>query len=99
MALLQISVIPVGTGSASYSSAVASACREAQRNGIKFNITPTSTVLEGDLPALIDVAHHMHRAAFDGGTQRVVTSITIEERRDRDLRMEPTVQAVTASLH
>ncbi|HLN60130.1 MAG TPA: MTH1187 family thiamine-binding protein [Symbiobacteriaceae bacterium] len=94
MALLEISVVPVGTDSPSISSFVAQACKEAQRNGIKFEVTPTSTVMEGDLPALLHVAQEMHHAAFKGDCQRVVTNISIDERRDKDLCMEKTVQAV-----
>lgn len=98
MALLEISVVPVGTDSPSISSFIAESCKEAKRNGIKFNVTPTSTVMEGDLPALLDVAEQMHSAAFRAGSQRVVTNISIDERQDKDLRMEETVQAVKTEL-
>lgn len=98
MALLEISVVPVGTESASISSHIAQACREAKRNGIKFEVTPTATVMEGDLTALVDVARHMHEAAFGGGSQRVITNISIDERRDKDLKMEESVRAVEAAL-
>lgn len=98
MALLEISVVPVGTQSTSFSSFVTEACREAQRNGIKFQVTPTSTVMEGDLPALLDVARQMHYSAFAEGSQRVITNISIDERRDKDLGMESTVQSVRGDL-
>lgn len=98
MALLEISVVPVGTQSTSFSSFVTEACREAQRNGIKFEVTPTSTVMEGDLPSLLEVARQMHYSAFSEGTQRVITNISIDERRDKDLGMESTVQAVRGEL-
>jgi uncharacterized protein (TIGR00106 family) len=98
MALLEISVVPVGTESPSISSFVADACREAKRNGIKFDVTPTSTVMEGDLGALIQVAQQMHQAGFQAGAPRVVTNISIDERRDKDLSMEKTVSAVRSEL-
>ncbi|HWI52005.1 MAG TPA: MTH1187 family thiamine-binding protein [Symbiobacteriaceae bacterium] len=98
MALLEISVVPVGTESPSISSFITEACREAKRNGIKFDVTPTSTVMEGDLPALIDVAQQMHKAGFRAGVQRVVTNISIDERVDKDLVMEKTVSAVESTL-
>ncbi|MDF2626399.1 MAG: hypothetical protein K0R39_230 [Symbiobacteriaceae bacterium] len=98
MALLEISVVPVGTESPSISSFISEACREAKRNGIKFDVTPTATVMEGDLPALLDVAQKMHQAGFHGGVQRVVTNIAIDERRDKDLVMEQTVSAVESSM-
>lgn len=98
MALLEISVVPVGTDSPSISSYIAQACKEAKRNGIKFEVTPTATVMEGDLPALLNVAQQMHEAAFRSGSQRVVTNIAIDERRDKDLHMEETVTAVRQDL-
>jgi uncharacterized protein (TIGR00106 family) len=98
MALLEVSVVPVGTDSASISSYVAQACREAKRNGIKFDVTPTSTVMEGDLRALIDVARQMHDAAFAAGSERVVTNISIDERRDKPLSMAESVNAVRDKL-
>ena len=50
--------------------------------------------MEGDLPALLHVAQEMHQAAFKGECQRVVTNISIDERRDKDLTMQDTVTAV-----
>jgi uncharacterized protein (TIGR00106 family) len=98
LALLEISVVPVGTESSSFSSVVTEACREAKRNGIKFDVTATSTVMEGDLPALMHVAQQMHQAAFQAGTQRVVTNISIDERRDKDLKIEESIGTVRAEL-
>lgn len=95
MALVEISVVPVGTECPSFSSVVSRALQEAHRNGIKYTVGPTSTVMEGDLPALMDIAEKMHRSAFSGGTQRVVTNISIDERRDKDQSMEATVAAAS----
>lgn len=98
MALLEVSVVPVGTESPSISSYVAQACREAKRNGIKFDVTPTATVMEGDLRALIDIARQMHDAAFAAGSERVVTNISIDERRDKPLTMAESVRTVRSEL-
>jgi uncharacterized protein (TIGR00106 family) len=98
MALLEVSVVPVGTDSPSISSYVTQACREAKRNGIKFDVTPTSTVMEGDLRALIDIARQMHDAAFAAGSDRVVTNISIDERRDKPLSMAESVRTVRNEL-
>jgi len=56
---------------------------------------PTRTVMEGDVPALMQIAQDMHRAAFHDGTHRVVTNISIDERRDKDQSMEATVAAAS----
>lgn len=98
MALLEISVLPVGTESPSFSSTVSQALKEAVRNGIKYEVNATSTVMEGDLPALLDIAQKMHQAAFYGGTQRVVTNISIDERRDKDLSLEESALAAQSGI-
>jgi uncharacterized protein (TIGR00106 family) len=98
LALLEISIVPVGTDATSFSSTVAEACREAKRNGIKFDVTPIGTVMEGDLPALLNVAEQMHNAAFHHGSQRVVTNIAIDDRRDREMQMEHSVRAVRSGM-
>lgn len=98
MALVEVSVVPVGTGSPSFSSVVSQALREAHESGVKYEVNATSTVLEGDLPVLLDVARKMHEAAFTGGVRRVVTNISIDDRKDRDLRMEEATRAAESGL-
>lgn len=83
MALLEIRVVPVGRESTDSSSVVSQALHEAHRQGITYSVNPTSTVMEGELPALLQVAQQMHEAAFGESTERVVTNISIDERRER----------------
>lgn len=98
MALLEISIIPVGTTSASMSSFVTEACRAVERRGLEYQVTPTSTVIEGDLPQLMQVVQEMHKMAFNGGTRRVITNVTIDERIDKEQDLDRAVAAVTAGL-
>lgn len=93
MAFLEISVVPVGTESASISGLVADACRVAAQDGVHYEVSPTGTVLQGDLPRLLQVAQRMHEAAFGDKARRVVTHISIDERRDRVQRWELSVAA------
>jgi uncharacterized protein (TIGR00106 family) len=98
LALLEISVLPVGTDGPSISSIVTRACREAKEAGVKFQVTPTATVMEGELSALMRVAENMHKAVLQAGSPRVVTSINIDERRDKPLSMEESVEAVRVKV-
>jgi uncharacterized protein YqgV (UPF0045/DUF77 family) len=47
---------------------------------------------------LLNVAAQMHRAPFTKGAQRVVTTIKIDERRDKELRITGKKQAVLKRL-
>lgn len=94
MALIEVSITPVGTNEASFSSAVTAACREAQRHGVTFQVTPTGTVLEGEFSRAMACAGAMHEAVIRAGAVRVVTNIHIDDRRDRQQSMEHAVEAV-----
>lgn len=96
MAIVEVNVVPMGTSSPSISSYIADCYNLAKKEaGIKHQITPMSTILEGDLDQLMDVVKKMHKIPFGDGVQRVVTSITIDERKDKATSMEARVDAVT----
>jgi len=99
MAMIDISVVPVGTQSPSVSQYVAGAVRILQKEpGIKWELTAMNTIIEGDLDKLLALAYKMHRSAFDAGAKRVVTTIRIDERRDKPLTIEGKVKAVREKL-
>jgi uncharacterized protein (TIGR00106 family) len=99
MAMIDISVVPVGTQSPSVSRFVAGAVRLLQNEpGIKYELTAMNTIIEGDLDKLLALAKRMHRSAFDAGAQRVVTTLRIDERRDKPLTIEGKVKAVREKL-
>ncbi len=57
MAIAEIKVWPVGTNDPSISSYIREAFEIADKNeDIEAVLTPTSTVLEGELPTLLSVA-------------------------------------------
>ena len=92
MPLLGISLIPVGTNSASFSSSVTGAVKTIEDRGLKYQVTPTETIIEGQLDELLEVANAM------AGSNRIITNITIDERRDKQVNMEEQVDIVTQSL-
>jgi len=99
MAMIDISVVPVGTQSPSVSQFVAGAVRLLKNEpGIKYELTAMNTIIEGDLDKLLSLAQRMHRSAFDAGAKRVVTTIRIDERRDKPLTIEGKIKAVKDKL-
>ncbi|MDN5277625.1 MAG: hypothetical protein PWR01_1590 [Clostridiales bacterium] len=98
MPVLDISIVPVGTGQPSFSSYVAEACRLIEQQGLKYQITPTGTVIEGNLDQLMNVARQIHSIPFQMGAERVITSMTIDERHDRPMDMERQVQSVRRNM-
>jgi len=98
MAIMEVSVVTVGTGSASQGDVVAETIRVAKRHGAKFALNPMGTALEADLDTLFKIAREMHEVCFNGGTQRVITTIRIDDRRDKELSMEYKVDSVMAKV-
>ena len=99
MAMIDISVVPVGTGSPSASEFVAGAVQIVKNEpGVKYRLTPMNTIIEGDLEQLLAMAKKMHDSAFAAGAARVVTTIRIDERHDKPLTMEGKVKAVEDKL-
>jgi uncharacterized protein (TIGR00106 family) len=83
MAILEISVVPLGTKDTSLSSYVADCLRVLKGAKVSYELTAMGTNLEGDLRKLIAVALKMHEVPFAKGAQRVTTTIKIDDRRDK----------------
>ncbi len=102
MAIVDVTVIPVGTGTASVSSYVADihkVLKKYENEGkIRFQLTPMNTIIEGELPVLFEVILAMHEVPFDKGLVRVCTSIRIDDRRDVKRKMEDKVERVNQLL-
>ncbi|MBU8879377.1 MTH1187 family thiamine-binding protein [Bacillus sp. FJAT-29790] len=102
MAIVDVTVIPIGTDSPSVSSYVADiqrVLREYEEKGqIRFQLTPMNTIIEGELPILFEVILAMHEVPFEKGLARVATNIRIDDRRDVKRRMEDKVERVLSQL-
>src|SRR4030065_1412796 len=83
MAILEISVVPIGTGNPSVSTYVADCIRILQKEKVKYELTSMGTNLGGNLRDLIQVAMKMHQTPFKKGALRVLTTIKIDDRKDK----------------
>ena len=99
MAIISVTVVPVGTGSTSVSPYVAK-CHEvlASAEGIKYRLTPMSTVIEGELGVLLDVVRKLHEVPFEKGAMRVLTTLSIDDRRDKEITMDGKIASVEEKL-
>lgn len=99
VAVVDITVVPIGTGTASLSEYVAGCVRILREaEGITYQLTPMSTIIEGELARVFEVVRLMHEQPFSQGIGRVVTTIRIDDRRDRELTAAGKVAAVKARL-
>ncbi|MCD6583529.1 MAG: MTH1187 family thiamine-binding protein [Candidatus Omnitrophica bacterium] len=100
MPIAEISVIPLGTESPSVSKYVASALSVLRKEkGIKYELTSMGTIIEApSLKKLLSIAEKMHRKVFSLGVRRVVTTIKIDERKDKKMTLEGKVASVRGKL-
>jgi uncharacterized protein (TIGR00106 family) len=96
--LAEISVTPLGREGASLSDAIVETLKVAETRGINYQVGPMGTSLEGNLAALLEVMREMHEACFGLGYPRVITTIRIDDRRDKDLTMNYRVDSVKRKL-
>ena len=99
MALVEVSIIPLGTETPSVSKYVARAVEVLQdEKDIKYELTAMGTIIEGELERLLTIVQKMHQAVLDAGIMRVVTIIKIDERRDKNSSMRSKIESVKREL-
>ncbi len=100
MAVMEISVVPIGTNDPSLSSYVAGAIEVLkEESDIKYQLTSMGTIIESDsVEKLLSVAGKMHSCVFSQQVKRVVTTIKLDERKDKQLTMDGKVKSVEEKL-
>lgn len=95
MAIVELSIVPIGTATTSVSEYVAAVHNVlASQNGIRYTLTPMSTVIEGELDLLWPLLRKLHEVPFVKGAQRVYTTLKVDDRRDRTATMEDKLASV-----
>lgn len=92
--LAELTVVPLGEGTG-VSRYVAS-CLEVldATPGVSYQLTPMGTIVLGTIDDVLAVARKMHEVPFAQGAQRVVTTIKIDDRRDKEATLTSKVDSV-----
>lgn len=98
MAILEVSVAPLGTGDTSLSPFVACAVKVLREEKAKYELTAMGTIVEGEIEDLLRLVAKMHEAVFAGGARRVLTTVKIDDRRDKPGTVAGKVEAVKKRL-
>ena len=97
MAVMEISVVPLGKGS-SISAIVADCIRVLKKERVRYELTSMGTNVEGEPRSLIRLALKMHLVPFKKGAVRVLTTIKIDDRRDKKITIAGKKRAVLTKL-
>ena len=98
MAIMQLTIIPLGTQTPSVGQYVAEIQQVLRREGVRHELTDMGTIIEGETKDLLALAARLHGLPFAHGVQRVVTQLTLDERRDMDVKLGGKTAAVQARL-
>jgi uncharacterized protein (TIGR00106 family) len=94
VAIAELNIIPIGTKSTSLSRYIAACVKVLAGSGLSYEVHGMGTIIEGDLKKLFDVILKIHEVPFQAGALRVVTNITIDDRRDKEASARDKVKSV-----
>lgn len=99
MTIAEISIVPLGTRTPSVSQYVARAVKVLEREkDIKYEMTAMGTIIEGNLDRILTVVKKMHEGTFGEGVARVLTTVKIDDRRDKAQDMKGKVDSLRKKL-
>jgi uncharacterized protein (TIGR00106 family) len=98
MALMEISIIPLGLGQPSIGDHIAEVVKYLRRENIPHQLTDMGTQVYGEVAQLLKIAQALHELPFAQGVKRVVTHITLDDRRDKEVGLGQKTRAVESRL-
>ena len=94
--IAEIVVVPIGTESTEVSKYVAR-CLDVvkEAKGVTYVLTAMSTIVQGPLSRVLEVYERMHEVPFGMGGKRVLSTLKIDDRRDKLATIEGKVKSVS----
>ncbi len=94
--IANFSVVPIGKGN-SLSTQVAEVLKIVDESGINYKLHSMGTVLEGDWDGILKLIKKCHKKILKN-SDRVLTTITIDDRKGKSGRIVGKVQSVERKL-
>jgi len=93
--IAEFSIHPIGEGT-SVSRFIRRALTELKKaKGLRLEVTPMATVIEAEkLSDILSAVEAAHESLFRMGAKRVDFILRVDDRRDKERRMEDKVRAV-----
>lgn len=98
MAIMEISVVPLGLGHPSVGDYVAELVKYLESESLPYELTDMGTIMHGTPATLLRVALALHELPFKKGVQRVVTHLSLDDRRDKEVLLGDKKKSVKARL-
>ena len=94
--LAEFSIIPIGVGS-SIGDKVAVVLEIVDASGLPYKVTPMGTVIEGEWDEVMKLVKECHMTIMHT-EERVVTSVTIDDRPGKPNRIDEKVYSIERRL-
>lgn len=94
--LVEFSIVPVGKGS-SIGDEIAKVLKIVDQSGLPYKVNPMGTVVEGKWDEVMGLIKRCHNAIMRSG-ERVITTISIDDRKRKPNRIEEKVRSVERRL-
>jgi uncharacterized protein (TIGR00106 family) len=95
--LAQFSIVPLDRG-ASVGDDVAKVLRIIDDSGLPYKLNPMGTVVEGTWDQVMGLIRKCHEQTADT-SERVLTSISIDDRKDAENRIEGKILSIEKRLN
>jgi len=94
--LAEFTIVPIGVGE-SLSKYVADLMEIIESSGLDYRLTPMSTIVEGEWDEVIALITKCHKKTREK-CNRVITSITIDDRAGKKGRLKGKIESVERIL-
>lgn len=95
MAIVDISVVPIGTKNPSVSEYVRKSIKIIKKSGLKYQVSSMGTAIEGDLSDIFELVLQIHKAQIKMGAKRLLTTVKIDDRRDKKQTIDDKIKSAT----
>ena len=97
--IAEIVVVPIGTESTEVSKYVAK-CLDVvkQAKDVTYVLTAMSTIIQGPLSRVLEIYEKMHEVPFGMGGKRVLSTLKIDDRRDKRVVLGDKTTSIEARL-
>jgi uncharacterized protein (TIGR00106 family) len=92
--IVEVSVVPIGTGETSVSSYVRAAVKVIEETDLEYQINSMGTCIQGEWDEIFSTLKAVHDELARMGCNRIVTTVKIDDRRDKYNTMDAKVAAV-----
>ncbi len=94
--LVEFSIVPMGKG-ASISAVIARVMKIVVESNVSYKANPMGTVIEGEWDPVMGLIRRCHQEVVKD-SERVITSIKIDDRKGREPRIEKKLESVEQKL-